>query len=178
MATTEDLNKVQQVNQKHESPWYKSKLLIFVLVIIGFIAIASSSGGGNNQVNGQDFKQNVQNLQSEQHEQSGQRELVKQQPAGNLGQPNSLSALSKLAEPARQTEPVKPTETSKQVESADSNLSNNNYYVNSQNVQVHSPAFSDTVPAGASAQCRDGSYSFSQSRKGTCSRHGGVARWL
>src|SRR4029078_7216154 len=28
-------------------------------------------------------------------------------------------------------------------------------------------------PAGATAQCRDGSYSFSQSRSGTCSSHGG-----
>ncbi|WP_431636442.1 DUF3761 domain-containing protein [Dyella sp. KULCS107] len=34
------------------------------------------------------------------------------------------------------------------------------------------------VPAGASAQCRDGTYSFSRSRRGTCSHHGGVARWL
>jgi len=33
-------------------------------------------------------------------------------------------------------------------------------------------------PAGATAQCRDGSYSFSQHRSGTCSHHGGVARWL
>jgi hypothetical protein len=43
---------------------------------------------------------------------------------------------------------------------------------------VHSPAYSDSVPAGASAKCRDGTYSFSQSRRGTCSRHGGVAEWL
>lgn len=33
-------------------------------------------------------------------------------------------------------------------------------------------------PPGATAVCRDGTYSFSQSRSGTCSRHGGVARWL
>ena len=33
-------------------------------------------------------------------------------------------------------------------------------------------------PAGASAQCRDGSYSYSAHRKGTCSHHGGVATWL
>src|SRR4051812_44399299 len=35
-----------------------------------------------------------------------------------------------------------------------------------------------SVPAGASAQCRDGSFSFSQNHRGTCSGHGGVARWL
>ena len=34
------------------------------------------------------------------------------------------------------------------------------------------------VPSGASARCRDGSYSFSANRSGTCSRHGGVAQWL
>ena len=32
--------------------------------------------------------------------------------------------------------------------------------------------------SGPSAQCRDGSYSYSRSRSGTCSHHGGVARWL
>lgn len=30
----------------------------------------------------------------------------------------------------------------------------------------------------ATAQCRDGSYSYSQHRSGTCSHHGGVARWI
>ena len=33
-------------------------------------------------------------------------------------------------------------------------------------------------PPGATAQCRDGSYSFSKNRSGTCSHHGGLARWL
>jgi hypothetical protein len=36
----------------------------------------------------------------------------------------------------------------------------------------------NTAPAGASALCRDGSYSFSAHRRGTCSHHGGVAQWL
>jgi len=34
------------------------------------------------------------------------------------------------------------------------------------------------APTGATAQCRDGSYSFSQHHSGTCSHHGGVAVWL
>ena len=34
------------------------------------------------------------------------------------------------------------------------------------------------VPGGPSAVCRDGTYSYSQSRSGTCSHPGGVARWL
>lgn len=59
-----------------------------------------------------------------------------------------------------------------------SGLSNDNTYINSAGNEVHSPAYSDSVPAGASAICGDGTYSFSQSRRGTCSHHGGVAQWL
>jgi hypothetical protein len=36
----------------------------------------------------------------------------------------------------------------------------------------------DLAPPGATAKCRDGSYSFSQHHSGTCSHHGGVAVWL
>jgi hypothetical protein len=59
-----------------------------------------------------------------------------------------------------------------------SGLSNDNSYTNVDGNQVHSPAYSNTVPAGATAICRDGAYSFSQHRSGTCSGHGGVAQWL
>ena len=34
------------------------------------------------------------------------------------------------------------------------------------------------APEGATAQCRDGAYSFSQRASGSCSGHGGVAQWL
>lgn len=50
-------------------------------------------------------------------------------------------------------------------------------YVNVDGVRVPSPVFSETKPEGASARCRDGSYSFSRNRRGTCSHHGGVAEW-
>jgi uncharacterized protein DUF3761 len=33
-------------------------------------------------------------------------------------------------------------------------------------------------PKGATALCADGTYSFSQHRRGTCSHHGGVKKWL
>ncbi len=59
-----------------------------------------------------------------------------------------------------------------------SGLSNDNHYTNTYGNEVHSPAYSESIPVGASAQCRDGTYSFSQSRRGTCSHHGGVAKWL
>lgn len=39
-------------------------------------------------------------------------------------------------------------------------------------------ATASSPPPGATALCRDGTYSFSQHRSGTCSYHGGVARWL
>ena len=35
-----------------------------------------------------------------------------------------------------------------------------------------------SAPPGATARCRDGTYSYSQHRQGTCSHHGGVAKWL
>ena len=58
-------------------------------------------------------------------------------------------------------------------------LSNDRHYTNSNGQQVHSPAYSPGgVPAGATAQCSDGTYSFSQHRSGTCSHHGGVAKWF
>lgn len=52
------------------------------------------------------------------------------------------------------------------------------HYVNNDGKNVQSPTKPMTAPTGATAQCRDGSYSFSQHRQGTCSHHGGVARWL
>ena len=64
------------------------------------------------------------------------------------------------------------------VKDTNPDLSNDNYYTNSAGNEVHSPAYAPSVPAGASARCRDGTYSFSQSRRGTCSHHGGVAQWL
>jgi uncharacterized protein YraI len=52
------------------------------------------------------------------------------------------------------------------------------YYKNSRGEKVQSPTYYKTAPAGASAECRDGTYSFSRNRRGTCSHHGGVKRWL
>jgi uncharacterized protein DUF3761 len=43
---------------------------------------------------------------------------------------------------------------------------------------VATAATGGTTPPGASATCKDHTYSFSAHRSGTCSRHGGVAVWL
>jgi len=52
------------------------------------------------------------------------------------------------------------------------------YYTNSAGQRVQSPTYYPSVPRGATARCVDGTYSFSQNRRGTCSHHGGVAQWL
>ena len=61
-----------------------------------------------------------------------------------------------------------------------SELSNDNYYTNVDGEQVHSPAYSTdgSVPQGATAECQDGTYSFSEHSRGTCSSHGGIWQWL
>ena len=52
------------------------------------------------------------------------------------------------------------------------------YYTNSAGQRVQSPTYYLTPPRGATARCVDGTYSFSKNRRGTCSHHGGVAKWL
>jgi uncharacterized protein YgiM (DUF1202 family) len=51
-------------------------------------------------------------------------------------------------------------------------------YTNVDGVEVPRPRRSATIPAGATARCADGTYSFSRNHRGTCSHHGGVAEWL
>ena len=51
-------------------------------------------------------------------------------------------------------------------------------YINAWGRCVHRPVHARRAPTGASARCRDGTYSFSESRRRTCSWHGGVAKWL
>jgi hypothetical protein len=68
----------------------------------------------------------------------------------------------------------------KAAEPNEAELQTHRHYRAKDGHEVHSPAKSahDQVPAGASAKCRDGTYSFSQHRRGTCSHHGGVAVWM
>ena len=58
-------------------------------------------------------------------------------------------------------------------------LDRHGHYVSRSDGQsVHRPAKTrdGSKPAGATALCRDGTWSFSHTHRGTCSRHGGVAR--
>jgi len=45
------------------------------------------------------------------------------------------------------------------------------------NRNANKNANSQSRPAGATARCKDGTYSFSKHRRGTCLHHGGVAEW-
>jgi hypothetical protein len=56
--------------------------------------------------------------------------------------------------------------------------SSNGTYMNTNGQTVPRPENCSAPPKDATAQCRDGTYSFSQSHRGTCSHHGGVAKWL
>ena len=50
-------------------------------------------------------------------------------------------------------------------------------YINRSGEAVPLPVYIDERPQNATAQCRNGAYSFSRSRSGTCSKEGGVAEW-
>jgi hypothetical protein len=70
------------------------------------------------------------------------------------------------------------TTTNPKADSSKTNCTSNGTYMNSKGQTVKRPENCSSAPPGATAQCRDGTYSFSQSRRGTCSHHGGVAKWL
>lgn len=58
-------------------------------------------------------------------------------------------------------------------------LSTTKAYTNVNGNSVTRPAYSSNgIPAGATAECRDGTYSFSLNHRGSCSHHGGVSQWL
>jgi hypothetical protein len=83
----------------------------------------------------------------------------------------SLSAQAPQPSPTQQT-------PQQQQKKPQPKCADNGTYVNSKGETVKRPENCSAAPQGATAQCRDGSYSFSQSRRGTCSHHGGVAKWL
>jgi hypothetical protein len=77
-----------------------------------------------------------------------------------------------------QTPQPSPTQPTPQQQKSQPKCTDNGTYVNSKGETVKRPENCSAAPQGATAQCRDGSYSFSQSRRGTCSHHGGVGKWL
>ena len=51
------------------------------------------------------------------------------------------------------------------------------HYVNSSGHCVRRPVHASHARPGATAKCSDGTWSFSEHHRGTCSHHGGVAFW-
>lgn len=92
----------------------------------------------------------------------------------------SIIATACLASPAMAQDRTRQTQPGAVISPATATLVEGGYYTNNSGISVHRPAHTTDgqAPAGASAQCRDGSFSFSVSRRGTCSHHGGVANWL
>lgn len=142
------------INEKSKK-WYQKKSYLILGVLLCLILLSSALGGGTSQ------------------------------PSTNSGSANVYGSVNSALEqtvPAQvplnkfQAVPIQSGEGTATV--GRSPLSNDDYYTNSRGNQVHSPAYAPTVPVGAYARCRDGTYSFSQSRRGTCSHHGGVAQWL
>lgn len=80
-----------------------------------------------------------------------------------------------LVEPSEQKQAEHP-----EAEPDEEQLLSHRRYTTKDGRSIHSPSKTkgDVAPAGASAKCRDGTWSFSQSRRGTCSHHGGVGSWL
>jgi hypothetical protein len=56
--------------------------------------------------------------------------------------------------------------------------SSHRYYTSSDGSAVHGPTKQTNVSYGpVTADCRDGTHSYSHHRQGTCSGHGGVSHW-
>src|ERR1700689_3201394 len=92
----------------------------------------------------------------------------------------SVFALAALLLPSLFSQTPQPStnQQTQQQEKQKPKCTDNGTYTNSKGETVKRPESCSAAPQGATAQCVDGTYSFSQSRRGTCSHHGGVAKWL
>lgn len=161
---------------------YGSALL---LSFIGSMALVDPVQPSNNpttqNVQAQGVQLKAKNVESTPEKK--QEKPVDNPPTANLKVHTDPSVNNlKLVEPTKET----PTVTKEQAtpppvsseQSPKALTSPNGTYTNSDGNKVPSPYYAPSAPAGASARCRDGTYSLSQSRRGTCSHHGGVAEWL
>lgn len=104
--------------------------------------------------------------------------LAASNPSGTLPVPTATARAT--YQQASIQPPSEPASTQSVLTAASTTLSNDNSYTNVDGNSVHSPADSSNgcVAAEATAECGDGTCSFSQHHSGTCSHHGGVAQWL
>jgi len=157
--------------EKDFRKWYKKKRYIIPMGLFGLVWL---SGGFDPSAS--DTSINYTPVVSQIEEQPFVSEQTRNAaPVSNITQPEDEVQSTAPSSPVV-TQPAKKIISSAPVDGIP--LSNNNTYINSQGNEVHSPAYAPSVPTGASAICRDGTYSFSQNRRGTCSHHGGVSEWL
>ncbi|MFL6726012.1 MAG: DUF3761 domain-containing protein [Sphingomicrobium sp.] len=107
------------------------------------------------------------------------------QAAADLQTPAPTAPETFNASPAASSDAAADSDDDQSASTDDANASgtddatcDDDSYVSSDGDCVHRPVAAATAPASASAQCNDGTYSFSEHRSGTCSHHGGVAEWL
>lgn len=162
------------MNQTNPRKWYEKKRYIIPASVVGTLLIVSIFGDSSTTYTSAP----VQPVPV-------QAVTPTNAPAPTSYRPATQTAVQQVivkqqTVTAQPSSSVKTTPTTQPTTSYedDISLSNDNYYTNSQGNEVHSPAYAPSEPAGATARCRDGTYSFSQSRRGTCSHHGGVAQWL
>lgn len=135
---------------KEKRPWYKKKRYLVFTVILGLIILSGLNDNSSSQVKSESTTVPSSGFNTQTYK--------------PVQVDNSLSV------PLLKS----PTTSNNTTNSP----SNDNYYTNVNGNTVHSPAYYNSAPVGASARCGDGTYSFSQNRRGTCSHHGGVADWL
>lgn len=131
-------------------PWYKKKRYIVPLGLVGAMFVGSAMGDTSTPP--PTYTPPVQQVAP---------------AAAQQATPSQLAPAAEIKVKSTNTSTVAP-----------SSSSGSGYYTNVDGNKVQSPTYYPSAPAGASARCRDGTYSFSQHRSGTCSHHGGVATWL
>lgn len=156
--------------------WYQKKRYIIPLLLFTFLIFIGSFDDSNPSSNSYapatEQVESINPLATPLSEIETEQPVFIEYPAQN--EPQTVSP--RVVFPSKTTNST--VKTSEPVLYEEVPLSNNNTYINSQGNEVHSPAYAPSIPPGATAICRDGTYSFSQSRRGTCSHHGGVAQWL
>jgi Protein of unknown function (DUF3761) len=95
-----------------------------------------------------------------------------------IGRLACIVALASILLPAYAQTPRQPPNNQPNQQQQKPKCTDGGTYVNSKGETVKRPENCSSAPQGATAQCRDGSYSFSQSRRGACSHRGGVAKWF
>jgi hypothetical protein len=91
--------------------------------------------------------------------------------------------VKKTAAKAAKTEAKADTKAAKAENKADAKVAKADNKADAKVAKSESKAAKTTTASnadasGATAKCKDGTYSHAASRRGACSRHGGVAEWL